>query len=106
MPEDTINIDELKKMLKSIVWDYNISEDDLVEIFLHDKKGYSMNKADVESRLLGYYSWHRLIRVLGYQQALKLLNDDAIVRIFPKSYRERLYGLRSILSGKSVSVTG
>jgi hypothetical protein len=41
----TINIDELKKMLKGIVWDYNTSEDELLEIFLnkrapHEQSGY------------------------------------------------------------------
>lgn len=106
MADSPINIDELKKMLKGIVWDYNISEDELLEIFLQDKKGHSMSKADIEARLLGYYNWHRLIRVLGYPGAFKLLNEDAISRIFPKSYQERLYGLRNILSGKTVSPAG
>lgn len=65
-----------------------------------------MNKADIEARLLGYYSWHRIIKVLGYQGAVGLLNDDAIARIFPKSYQTRLYGLRTILSEKRVPTPG
>lgn len=73
MPEPEINIHELKKMLKRIVWDYNISEDDLLKIFLHNEKEHSMNKPDIESRLLGYYNWHRLIRVLGYQGSVKII---------------------------------
>lgn len=89
-------------MLKRVVWDYNISEDDLLEIFLHDKKGHSMNKADLQARLLGYYNWHRIIRILGYPGAFDLLNDEAISRIFPKSYQKKLYGLRDLLSGKTL----
>lgn len=106
MADTAINIKELKKMLKRIVWDYNIGEDDLLEIFLHGKTGHSMNQVDIESRLLGYYGWHRLIRVLGYERAKGLLNDEAIIRIFPKSYQTTLYGLRSILSEKTVSSPG
>mgnify|MGYP001060713307 CR=1 FL=1 len=101
---DTTNIDmnKLKALLKEVVWDYNISEDELLEIFLQNKEGYSMNKADIEARLLGYYSWHHIIRVLGYKRASELLNDEAITRIFPKTYQTKLYGLRSILSEKTV----
>lgn len=106
MKKHNIDNDKLKALLKGVVWDYNISEEDLVEIFLHNKKGHSMNKADIEARLLGYYNWHHLIKTLGYERSVELLNDDAISRIFPKSYQQRLYGLRSILSGQIVSTSG
>lgn len=106
MVDFEININDLKKMLNRVVWDYNISEDDLVEIFLYDKKGHSMNKNDLQARLLGYYSWHFLIKHLGYNNAFSLLNDEAIGRIFPKSYQIRLYGLREILSGRTLPTSG
>ena len=106
MKDHNLDIDNLRTLLKGVVWDYDISEDELVEIFLHNKDGHSMNKADIEARLLGYYSWHQIIKVLGYDRSVALLNDDAIARIFPKSYQTRLYGLRSILSGQAIPTPG
>jgi hypothetical protein len=100
------DMNKVKALIKGVVWDYNIGEDQLLEIFLHNKEGHSMDKADIEARLLGYYSWHYIIRVLGFERASALLNDEAIRRIFPKSFQTRLYGLRNILSEKTVPTPG
>ena len=106
MTDPKLYMNKVKALLKGVVWDYNIGEDELLEIFLHDKKGHSMNKADIEARLLGYYNWHYIIRVLGFERASELLNDEAIRRIFPKSYQTRLYGLRNILSERTIPTSG
>lgn len=53
MADHAINIDELKKMLKRIVWDYNISEDELLEIFLHNKKGPQHEQSGYRSQVIG-----------------------------------------------------
>jgi hypothetical protein len=57
---------KIKALLKTVVWDYNIGEEELLGIFLGNRKGISMSKADLEARLLAYYSWHTIIRALGY----------------------------------------
>lgn len=106
MLPNTVHIEELKEMLKGIVWDYNISEDELLQVFLDDKKGLSITRPEIETRLLGYYGWHRIIKVVGRDCAFDMLRDEVISRIFPKSYQKRLYGVRSILSEKTLSVTG
>jgi|GEM_PF-2528207 len=106
MAPSTLHTNELKQMLQQVVWDYKIVPDELLEIFLQDKKGGSLTRRDLEIRLLSYYNWHKIIKAMGYQMALDMLSDEVISGVFPKSYQKRLYELRDILSGGALSVTG
>lgn len=80
---------KLKDLLKGVVWDYNISETDLLEIFLHDKKGQALNADQLKARLLNTYNWYFLIDFFGKDVAKKFLNDRITAYLFPKALRDK-----------------
>ena len=90
---------ELKKKLRQVVWDYDISDDDLLAIFLHDKKVLGIGVDLLRSRLIGYFPWHTLLKLFGTDYAIyNVLTEKAIKASFPRQYKEKLYHVKSILS--------
>lgn len=99
--EKAFEIDEieLKKKLRQVVWDYDISDEDLLAIFLHDKKVAGIGADLLRSRLIGYFPWHSLLKLFGTQYAIcNILTDNAIKSSFPRQYKDKLYHVKSILS--------
>ncbi len=95
--KENINI-ELLKNLKKVVWDYDLNEDQLKEIYFNNSPNYSISKEQLEVKLLNGFSWHHLLKVMG-DNAFDLLKDDIINNIFPKSYRNELLNAKKILYG-------
>lgn len=89
MADSSINIDELKKMLKGIVWDYNISEDELLEIFLRKKEGQALNADQLKARLLNTYNWYFLLRFFGRDFVKGFLDDKITLYLFPKTLKDK-----------------
>lgn len=52
--EKAFEIDEveLTKKLRQVVWDYDISDKDLLAIFLHDKKVLGLGSNQLKAKLL------------------------------------------------------
>lgn len=98
MQTNQINIQELTQMLKKVVWDYYIQENQLLDIYLDKTKSNSISSKELKTKLLNGFSWYKLIDVLGFDEAKKLLQDDIIKGIYPKSYRETIYNASKILN--------
>ncbi len=102
MPNSTqypISDEELKKVLKRVVWDYNISPDELLAIFKGEKEGNSVNIIQLQAKLLNGYQWHDLIKWFGADTVKSFLKDEVIQQIFPPSYKNKLYHAKEILRG-------
>lgn len=93
-----LNKEELKKMLKRVVWDYHIDEDELLEIFLYDKKGHAISGSQLKARLLNTYNWYYLLTFFGRDFATGLLKDEITRNLFPKSLKDKYVRARHILS--------
>ena len=98
MQTNQINTTELSQMLKKVVWDYNIQENQLIDIYFDNMKSNSLSSKELKTKLLNGFSWYKLIDVLGFEEAKKLLQDDIIKGIYPKSYRETIYNASIILN--------
>ena len=95
--EETKNI-ELEIALKNVFWDYNIDSKELVNIFYGISSTTSINRNIVCSKLLNGLSWHNLIKIIGLNESIKLLDDNILRTIFPPSYRNSLFNAKRILS--------
>ncbi len=88
---------ELGLILKKVVWEYEVSPDDLVYIFFDEKKVPGLSKEHLQAKLLKGYSWHQLIRWFGFETAKAFLTDEVISKVFPLSYRKRFQHVKNIL---------
>lgn len=94
--KENINI-EFRNMLRKVVWDHDISDKDIIDIYFNNIQSLSLNKEQIKAKLLNSFSWHKLLQVMG-DQAYDLLQDDVIKKVFPPSYRDGLFNAKRILS--------
>lgn len=85
-------------MLKRVVWDYNIPEDELLEIFLYDKEGHAISGDQLKARLLNTYNWYYLLTFFGRDFTKDFLKDKITRNLFPKSSRDKYVRAGYILS--------
>lgn len=85
-------------MLRSVVWDYEMNEEQLIDAYLNDNTSYPLTKDKLKVKLLNRFTWHELIKAMG-DGAFELLEDDIIKQIYPVSYRNELFDAKRILYG-------
>lgn len=89
---------ELKRMLKQVVWDYKIPEEELLEIFHNrQRRNWAIDQIQLKAKLLNGFYLHKLIRLLGREQIMSFFADNVLVQIFPVSYRNRLKHVKRII---------
>ena len=91
--------DEIKKDLKRLVWDYDISEAELAEIFLGKTSTFSLNREKLCARLLISTSWYRMLDHFGVQGVKEMLTDEVIRHIWIKDLREKFLYAKAALYG-------
>ncbi|MBX3045283.1 MAG: hypothetical protein KIT33_10710 [Candidatus Kapabacteria bacterium] len=89
---------ELENALKRVFWDYNIDAKELVDIFYSNSSNSSINRFMIQTKLLNGLSWHNLVRIVGLNEAIKMLDDNVIKTIFPMTYRNSIKNAKRILS--------
>lgn len=97
MEDPNVDIDNLKAMLKRVVWDYDISEDDLLKIFLGKKEGHALNEGQLKARILNTYNWYFLLNFFGKEVAMNFLDDKVTKYLFPRSLKEKYVRAGKIL---------
>jgi hypothetical protein len=95
---DSEQYENLKILLKQVVWDYNFDENELVDIYFGKKTSPTISPKELMAKLLNGYSWHKLIKILGIDLTKNMLTDDVLNCIYPKSYKNNLINARRILS--------
>ncbi len=96
-----------KKILKSIMWDYNLEPDAMMAILKGKKsmKGYfGFEKLFI--RVLERLSWYDILSLFGIDFIKEKLTPDIINKIRFKELRENYEYIRKIFQGESVSVSG
>jgi hypothetical protein len=98
--EKAFEIDEveLTKKLRQVVWDYDISDEDLLAVFLHDKKVPGLGSTQLKAKLLNGNNWYSLLKLLGIENAKKMLTIEITSILFPRQLRERYQHAQQLLS--------
>jgi len=93
--------------LKSLVWDYNVDGDRLLEVLLglREKEGpFDQNRLFL--RVLERLPWHDVLDMVGKNLLKQLLTPGLIARLRFPEQRRRYERIRKILQGEPVSFSG
>jgi hypothetical protein len=102
-----MNESEIRKLLKGVVWDYNIDPYDLYLIALGKKEPIGLfNEERSLIRFVERLRWHELLELLGAEFLRENLTRDLIAKLYPPGIRKRYELIYSILHGETVSPSG
>ncbi|OQX79168.1 MAG: hypothetical protein B6D56_07705 [Candidatus Omnitrophica bacterium 4484_70.1] len=93
-----MNTEKLKEELKKIVWDYEISLEELIQILEGRKKSFSLNREKILARLLLSVNWYKLLEIFDPQVLKEILNDEVLKYIHIESLRQDFIYAREALS--------
>jgi len=81
---------EIKKLLGQILWDYNISEEEVENVLKGEARlaGHYTRDA-LFCKLLESYPWFTIIRLFTPQEIKDMLSDDIIKRLRSPSLRQK-----------------
>ena len=96
-----------RSIIKSLVWDYHIREDRLLEVLLglREKEG-PFDQRKIFLRVLERLPWHDILDVLGKERIVQLLTPEQILKLRFPEQRRRYEQIRKILQGKPVPLSG
>lgn len=84
--------------LKQIIWDYNISEQELTQLLNHKVShinGFALK--NLYLRMIMSYSWHTLVKNLSREQLKEALDDEVIKSVFPKKLQGKFQYVKKFL---------
>ncbi len=99
--------EDVRKLLKPVLWDYHTDPHDLFEAASGRKKqagNFTQEAALI--RILERLSWYDLIRLFGMKKLTALLTPEIISRIRIRGLREKYEFARKVLQGEPVSFSG
>lgn len=76
------------QLIKPILWDYQLSDEEIMRIYQGDLVTGGMNEVKLKARLLNSYNWYTLIKELGLNEAKQLLKPEIIRYLYPKALQE------------------
>lgn len=94
-------------IIKSLVWDYHVREDRLLEVLLglQEKEG-PFDQTKIFLRVLERLPWHDILAIMGKERIKELLTPDRIKKLRFPEQRKRYERIRKILQGEPVSLSG
>ncbi len=98
--------EEQLQLLRTIFWDYNPPETDLLEVVTGFSKEGLIPRENIFVRMLERLGWHEILEIIDVQTVKELLTPSVISRIRQPELRERYEFIRSVLSGSPLSFTG
>lgn len=93
-----------KDLISKINWDYDISEDEALEI-IEDKKNKSPFRINYFVKSLETFSWQDLVFLWGLKECDRLYTPEVRRMIFPKSLQEQYDGVFELLRNRTLSYT-
>lgn len=75
-------------LFKNILWDYRLSEEEILSIYRGDAEIGGMNESKLKARLLNSYNWYTLIQEMGFNEAKELLKPKIIQFLYPKTLQD------------------
>jgi hypothetical protein len=85
-----MTIEERYKLFRQIMWDYNISDDEVDAVLKgkREKAGH-YNRQTLFVKLLESYSWFTVVQLFSPEELRQLLSDDVIKKLRFKSLRTK-----------------
>ena len=104
--EIILNADK-KLIIKKLIWDYDISIEDIL-LCLEGKKEKAgfYNKTDLVIKMLNHLSWYKIIALIDLDELKNYLTKENIKRIFPKGLRIKYEFLRKLLFKEAIPAAG
>lgn len=87
-----------REEIKKTLWDYNISLEDALMVLEGKKKGFSLNREKLLSRLLLSVKWYKLLEIFEAETIKDLLSDDVLKYIWIKDLRDNFIYARQVLN--------
>lgn len=98
---------EIAKIMKMVIWDYDIDPLDLYDIVTGKKTEIgTFNKERVLIRMIERLSWYDLINILGIEYLKKNINRELLKHLRFEAIRNKYEFIRKILQGEVVSFSG
>jgi len=90
------NTTETQKLIKNILWDLNLTTEDVFSI-LSDRNNHDERRRFVV-RLLRSYNWYTLLKIFTIEEMIEIINDNKVINaLFPNSLKEKYKNAREIL---------
>jgi hypothetical protein len=87
---------ETIKFFKSLYWEYQISDEDIIAIIeLGECNGFT--RKNLLSRVLKSRRWYEIKKILTPGLLKEALSDEVIKTLFPKSLSHKYYYVRKLL---------
>lgn len=85
---DSLKIEKMLYLIKKVLWDYQLTDEDVIRIYKGDLAIGGMNDVKLKARLLNSFNWYTLIKELGFNEAKELLQPDIIKFLYPRALQE------------------
>ena len=90
------NTPETQKLVKNILWDLNLTTED-VFLILSDRNNHDERRRFVV-RLLRSYNWYTLLKIFTIEEMIEIINDNKVISaLYPNSLKEKYKNAREIL---------
>lgn len=99
--------DKITKMLKGVVWDYDIDPYEFYLIAIGEREGVGfINKERALLRLLERLSWYEELSLFGEDFLRASLTVELISRLRNNDLRKKYELIRGLLQGEALPLTG
>ncbi len=90
--------EEKEKILKRVFWDVDIDEEKMSALLTGPLDLNDRQTKILYARLLKSLPWYTLLKLLGKDKLLKILNDQILSLIHPPALKEKYAYARKVLS--------
>jgi hypothetical protein len=102
-----ITTTEKCRIIKSLVWDYYINENRLLEVLLGVRENEGpFDQSKIFLRALERLPWHDILALIGKERIIQLLTPEQIAKLRFPAQQRRYERIRKILQGEPVSFSG
>jgi hypothetical protein len=102
-----MNKSEIQRLLKPIMWDYNLDPYELFEVATGTKKqAGTFTRETALVRMLERLPWYDLVNLFGIDGLTQLITPKIISRLRLKELQEKYEFVRKVLQGETVSFSG
>lgn len=102
-----MNTEEVNKILKGVIWDYNIDPYELYLIAVEQKPANGFfTKENILLRFIQRLSWYEIQSLFTYDYLKSNLTPLILKRIRNKQIKNKYELILSVLRGETISFTG
>ena len=91
-----MNNKETIKFFKSLYWEYQISDENIITI-IESGECHGFTRKNLLSRVLKSRRWYEIKKILTPELLKEALSDEVIKTLFPKSLSHKYYYVRKLL---------